>query len=202
MRSSLPPATWVEPVLWIPEAVWQGLLENFDRAPEGVERVAFLDGVPVPPGLGGVVTTLTVPAAALSPGNYRIGAAEMSAAGKHLRQHRLQRLAQVHTHGGTCTTHSPTDDAMAYSQHLGALSVVLPEHAQEDPDPWDGTVHVRGAAGWTELSRDEAISLIRIVPVQIDQSQYPKEAARWKQSRTGIPARLEALWSRMTKASH
>lgn len=118
MRSSLPPATWVEPVLWIPEAVWQGLLENFDRAPEGVERVAFLDGVPVPPGPGGVVTTLTVPAAALSPGNYRIGAAEMSAAGKHLRHHRLQRLAQVHTHGDTCTIHSPTDDAMVLTVAL------------------------------------------------------------------------------------
>lgn len=187
-------------MLWIPETVWQGLLENFERAPEEVERVAYLDGVPVPPGPGGAVTTLTVPAATLTPGNYQIGAAEMSAAGKHLRHHRLQRLAQVHTHGGTCTFHSPTDDAMAYSQHVGAISIVLPKHARGNPNPWDGTVHVRGTAGWSALSYDEALLLVRVVPLHVDQSQYPEEVAEWKKSQTGIPARLEALWARLTRA--
>lgn len=189
-------------MLWIPEEIWHALLRNFAQAPEGVERVAFLDGVPMPSGQGGVVTTLTIPAAVLTPGNYRIGAAEMSAAGKHLREYRLQRLAQVHTHGGACTAHSSTDDAMAFSQHMGALSIVLPHHAAGDPAaPWDGTAHVREADGWVGLSSGDARSMIRLVPFQIDQSQYPKEAVTWKASKTGILARLEALWSRLTKAN-
>lgn len=188
-------------MLWIPEDIWHGLLRNFGQAPEGVERVAFLDGAPLPSGQGGVVTTLTIPAAALTPGNYRIGAAEMSAAGKHLREYRLQRLAQVHTHGGDCTAHSSTDDAMAFSQHRGALSIVLPRHAAGDPAPWDGTVHVREADGWVDLSSGDARSMIRLVPFQIDQSQYPKEVVTWKASKTGILAQLEALWLRLTKAN-
>lgn len=187
-------------MLWIPDIVWQALLDNFALAPQSVERVAYLDGVPVPPGPDGVVTTMTVPAATLTPGSYRIGASEMSAAGKHLRLHRLQRLAQVHTHGGACTKHSPTDDAMAYSQHLGAVSLVLPDHAAGDPSPWDGTVHVRQATGWTPLSREEALSAVRLIPHQIDQSLYRKESAPWKRSQTGTRARLEGLWSRLTRA--
>ncbi|KJK11758.1 hypothetical protein UB45_10905 [Terrabacter sp. 28] len=137
----------------------------------GVERVAYLDGVRTADGtsLGmGIVTTVSVPYAVQSAGHFTVSAEEMSRAGAHLRRHGLVRLAQVHTHPGHDTRHSPTDDQSAYSGKAGAVSIVLPWHAAGGPSPTDGTVHVHDGHGWRQLSQTDAEAFIRVIPATVD----------------------------------
>jgi hypothetical protein len=153
-------------VILIPETVWSTLLDEFARAAPNVERVAFLDGV-VAADIG-VVTTVTIPDADLDPGSYDVSVDAMSEAGQHLRRHHLARLAQVHTHGGTSVRHSEKDDRRAYSQRIGAVSIVIPRHALDRPSALECGVHVRTTDGWRPLRHDQAASLIRLVPSALD----------------------------------
>lgn len=150
----------------IPEAIWQRLLGEFARTRGPVERIAFLDGVRAAE--DGVVTTLTLPDADLSGSWYDVSAEAMSQAGGHLREHRMARLAQVHTHGGSGCRHSSRDDELAYSQREGAISIVLPEHATRHPGPHDGLVHRKVGDHWVGLSPAEAAEVVRIVPSLLD----------------------------------
>ena len=142
------------------DASWRQLLRVLASSSPGVERVAYLDGVRTPAG-DGVVTTVTVPHAEQSAGHFTVAAHEMSRAGAHLRTNGLVRLAQVHTHPGSDVRHSKTDDARAYSQRNGAVSIVLAWHASGDPWPTDGAVHVREDDGWRRLEPSEASKIGR-----------------------------------------
>src|SRR5579862_8544145 len=102
----------------VASALWERMLEAFSGFDEDLERVAYFDGVAFED--GGVATTLCLPLARSLPRSFQVPAEAMSAAGKHLRAHRLRRLAQVHTHPGDWTGHSPYDDERAYSQRPGA----------------------------------------------------------------------------------
>lgn len=156
-------------MITIPDWIWFRMLDEFTRIRGNVERVAFLDGVAIAP--GGVVTTLTIPDAVLRPRYYEISADAMSQAGKHLRTHRLVRLAQVHTHPDAWTDHSPIDDKRAYSQELDATSIVLPFHGCTRPglSLSDGVgVLVREVDGWRRLDADEVMERVRIVPATLD----------------------------------
>ena len=115
----------------IPEAVWQAVLDLFQRHEPSVERVAYLDGFRIdeagyPDSAPGeqifVATTVVVPDAVLSPRNYSVSARAISDAGVHLRTGRMTRVAQVHSHGNDWVEHSRTDDECAYSQRPGAIS--------------------------------------------------------------------------------
>lgn len=158
-------------MLILSDATWKQMLALLATSPPGVERVAYLDGVRTDDstGLGmGVVTTLSVPYAVQSAGHFTVSAEEMSRAGAHLRRYGLVRLAQVHTHPGHDTRHSPTDDKSAYSRKAGALSIVLPWHAAGDPSPTDGTVHVHDGQGWRQLSQADAEAFICVIPATVD----------------------------------
>jgi hypothetical protein len=181
-------------VIWIPEILWERLLDEFDRVDNAVERVAYLDGFRL--GDGGVVTTVTIPDADLYPGYYNVTARAMSQAGQHLRTYGMTRLAQVHTHGGSACAHSPRDDAAAYSQRLGSVSIVLPFHARSHPAPSDGGVHARQAPGWVLLDAAQVPVACRLLPSLLD-FRRPK----WTESRTGTLARLTAALSRWTRRS-
>jgi len=159
----------------LPDAMWERLLDELARHVEGVELVAYLDGVRRD-GVG-VVTTVVLPDAELAPGYFTVPAEAMSQAGQHFRAHRLSRLIQVHTHGGAGCGHSWRDDEMAYSQTPGSLSLVLPFHTRRRPSPYDGLLHVRGAAGWRALTDDEARQTLRLIPAQLD-----FRSDRWMQS--------------------
>jgi hypothetical protein len=141
-------------------------LGQFARQKPGDERIAFLDG------FGGeevaVATTVTVPDAECTPGYYTVNAEQMREAGAHFRQYSMRRLAQVHTHGGFATTPSCRDERLAYSQRAGALSIVLPHHAEDRPSPVDGSVNERTSDGWRRLSAEEAAAAISIVPSLLD----------------------------------
>lgn len=144
------------------EHTWERLLDLL-LAPRGdVERVAFLDGVVHSD--SAVVTTVSVPRATLAWGYYDISADQMSEAGKHLRRYGLQRLAQVHTHGGAWVGHSERDDLLSYSHDEGAVSIVVPFHAQWRPALLECGVHVYRDGTWTELARHEFDEVLRLVP--------------------------------------
>lgn len=154
-------------MLTLTNTTWQQLLDLLATSAPGVERVAYLDGIRTARG-DGIVTTITVPHAQQSAGHFIVTAEEMSRAGAHLRAHGLVRLAQVHTHPGSDTRHSVTDDERAYSRKAGAVSIVLPWHAAEAPEPTGGAIHVHDRYGWRRLSQHEAEALIRLLPATID----------------------------------
>ncbi|MEU6848467.1 hypothetical protein ABZ901_00770 [Actinacidiphila alni] len=176
-------------MLSIPEAVWNLLLDAFASAPRGHERVAYLDGVRFYDEHGdlhGLVTTVTVPDAVTSLGNYRVSAAAMEQAGAHFEPLGLVRLAQVHTHGNHHVTHSSVDDRHAYSQRDGAVSLVLPYSAVHRPSPENAGVHVREAAGWRRVSEPQICQVLRLVPSLID---LRSSGAPWN----GSPADTKAI---------
>ena len=154
-------------VIVIPDMLWAKLVDELRRPHHrNLERVGFIDGV-----VGrdiAVATTIVIPDAELHRGYYDVSAAAMSQAGQHFRRYRLQRLAQVHTHERRWVGHSERDDAMAYSQEVGSISIVLPEHARHRPAIADAGVHLREQHGWRQLDRAEVAERIRIVPSFLD----------------------------------
>jgi hypothetical protein len=153
-------------MIWVSEVSWDVLLDAFRRPRRRMERVAFFDGVAA--GGHSVVTTVTVPDARLAARYYDVSPEAMSEAAAQLRRNGLVRLAQVHTHGGHWLDHSPRDDAMAYSQKLGAISIVLPDHARHRPRFAQSAIHVREGDGWRRLDPHEARLRIRVVPSLVD----------------------------------
>lgn len=153
-------------MLVIPEELWQRMLDNLALHAPTVERVAFLDGFVLND--TSVVSTITVPCALCHPRYYTVPAASMSEAGAHLRKFGMRRVAQVHTHGDDSLWHSARDDEMAYSQAVGAISIVLPYHARFRPSPHEGLTHVKTSGGWLALSRSEAESKVIVVPSNLD----------------------------------
>lgn len=158
-------------MLSIPRHIWDEMLEAFASTPQGLERVAYIDGYRFRDEKGvtrSIATTLTIPDAELRPYNYNVRSEAMSQAGAHLFAYEMVRLAQIHTHGNENTNHSPTDDARAYSQLDGAFSFVLPHHATYRPDLSEAAVHIRQPEGWVRLSSQLAAQLVRIVPSRLD----------------------------------
>lgn len=156
-------------MLWVPESQWNWLLDAFASTPDGLERVAYLEGLTWEDRSGakhGVVTSVTIPNATLRPGNYAVTGAAVAQAAGPLFEHGLKRLAQVHTHGNDWTNHSDTDDRRAYSASPGALSIVLPYHARRSPIPADGGIHIRTVDGWERA--DDPHRIVRIVPSSFD----------------------------------
>lgn len=161
----------------IPTDVWKTLLDEFTRHDPPVERVAYLDGFAVDMSgyLGqpsdtttAVVTAVVFPDAHLTTGNYTVSSRAMGEAGEHLRTRSMTRLAQVHTHGGSWVNHSSTDDAHAYTQRTGGVSIVLPHHAAGRPDPIESGVLVRRVDGWWRVPTEQVASYIQLVPSTYD----------------------------------
>jgi hypothetical protein len=146
------------------------MLDEFEGETREVEQVAYIDGVVFEDGLQtrAVATTLTIPDAMLEAGRFDVSADGMSEAGRHFRRYQMQRLAQVHTHPTDWVGHSQWDDQRAYSQAVGALSIVLPDFARHRPSFEDAGVHLRAQRGWRQLSEDEKAKRIRVVPGYLD----------------------------------
>jgi hypothetical protein len=177
-------------VITIPEYLWERMLDEFARRKRAVEQVCYFDGVRC--GEDGVVVALTVPNAQLFADHFEVSPDAMSQAGKHLRRYQMRRLAQVHTHPGPWVGHSPWDDAKAYSQLDGALSLVLPNHARARPRLEEAAVHRRGVPGWEQLTTQAAAEVIRIVPSYLDFRADMKES----HERPNIqPPRKRPWWS-------
>lgn len=150
-----------------PTVAWQTAMTVLREPPHDRERVVYLDG-PMPQNNVAVATTVTVPSADAHAGHYEVSAQAMSRAGQHLRRLRLIRVAQIHSHPGGWTGHSPYDDEMAFSQRYGALSIVVPHFAGCAPGLADCSVHIRNERGWREVDDAEKRATVLIVPSLVD----------------------------------
>lgn len=153
-------------MITIPDYFWERMLDEFARRTRAVEQVCYFDGVRC--GEDGMVVALTLPHAQLFRDHFEVSPDAMSQAGKHLRRFQLRRLAQVHTHPGPWVGHSPWDDAKAYSQLEGAVSLVLPNHARARPRLEEAGVHLRRAGGWEQLTAQTVAEVIRVTPSYLD----------------------------------
>ena len=151
-------------MIFLPYSVWDFLLVEFGRKRQLVEQIAFLDGIQG--GSDAVISTITFPNAVLRRSNFRVSAAAMSEAGKHLASY--VRLAQVHTHPGDWVGHSIVDDDFAYSRHDGALSIVLPNFGKTVTSFSDAAVHVCLRGHWLQLEEKEKHATIQTVPISFD----------------------------------
>jgi hypothetical protein len=161
-------------MITIPETIWTRMLDEFEGEARKVEQVAYIDGIVVEDAerTVAVATTLTIPDAVLEPGRFQVSPDAMSQAGKHFRRFRMQRLAQVHTHPSAWVGHSPWDDQRAYSQAVGAISIVLPDFARNRPTLELAGVHLRIRNGWRQLSEQEKAQRLRVVPGYLDFQQH------------------------------
>lgn len=151
----------------LPDLLWDVLMQEFVWPRRKVERVGYIDGIDVSPGMS-IATTLTFPAADLHPTYFEVSSEAMSQAGQHFREFGMVRLAQVHTHPGRDVRHSSWDDKMAYAQHDGAVSIVVPYHAAHRPELRECGVQIRQTIGWIRLKETRISDYIRIVPGFLD----------------------------------
>lgn len=151
-------------MILLPDMIWTYLLREFRKCRRRIEQVAYLDGIEI--GDVAIVTTLTFPNAILRPGSFSVPAKSMSEAGRHLGS--IARLAQVHTHPGKWVGHSDVDDTLAYSQHDGAISIVLPNYCDNIKSVRDIGIHICRRGIWRELTKTEADAVLQFVPSVFD----------------------------------
>jgi hypothetical protein len=173
----------------IPDDAWSTMLEEFAKDLHGVEQVCYFDGV-VDAG-GSVVTTVTIPNARVTQGNFSVAPEAMSQAGRHMRSFRLRRLAQIHTHPGDWVGHSPWDDEWAYSQLPGAISIVLPRYAKLRPSLAEAGVHLRTTTGWRQLTPAEVAEHLRVVPSFLD---FRASVSRVEHDRIRLESPRKRTW--------
>ena len=137
----------------------------------GVEDLAVAAGHPTADG-DAVVTSVLHPDAERSAGWYEqrdgVGWDQLYKFGF---EHSLYYLLQLHTHPvGYSTHHSPRDDAGAFCDRLGFLSIVVPDFALYGIDLHAErlSVHERTERGWRLWSLEEARKRLVIVPAALD----------------------------------
>lgn len=186
---------WPAPMITISETIWTRMLHEFEGEPREVEQVAYIDGIVIEDAERtiAVATTLTIPDAVLEPGRFHVFPEAMSQAGKHFRRYRMQRLAQVHTHPSAWVGHSTWDDGRAYSQAVGAISIVLPDYARNKPTLEQAGVHLRTGNGWRQLSKEEIAKRLRVVPGYLDFRQHEQKPIINEQTSI-LPPRGKRWW--------
>ncbi len=88
-------------------------------------------------------------------------------------------LLQLHTHPEGCSTrHSPRDDAGAFSDRVGFLSIVVPNFALGGLDLYDPgvSVHERVPTGWRVWPSSEAKSRFVVIPSSVDLQRDERES--------------------------
>jgi hypothetical protein len=151
-------------MIFIPKTIWERLLQELRKRRRKVEQIAYLDGIDN--GQVSVVTTLTFPYAILGTANFSVPAQAMSQAGQHLGV--LTRVAQVHTHPGEWVGHSGVDCDWAYSQHDGAVSIVLPNYGKSVRDISQVGIHVCRRGTWHEIRPVDRVGFLQILPSLFD----------------------------------
>lgn len=77
-----------------------------------------------------VGTTVIAPDTHTTPGSFKTSSSANADVVAFLAAHRLELLAQVHTHPGVSVGHSRGDDAGALMPYQGFLSIVVPYHGR------------------------------------------------------------------------
>lgn len=157
----------------------------------GVEDIAILAGYTTASG-DAIAATALHPDAEREVGWYeQRDGPQWGALYTFAHQHGMHYLLQIHTHPpGSSTHHSHRDDAGAFSDEPGFVSIVIPDFAERGLDLADpaATIHERtrvtanNTRGWRVWSREEVLDRIRVVPLEKDyQSKQPesRRVAGW-----------------------
>jgi len=147
---------------WIVDRTWSILRQDGLKE---VESTVTWGGVRF--GDQAVVMAVTYPCGRdveLSRALIRVGPDTTAEMGRWLRGQGLAGLIQVHSHPGSWTGHSQTDSDCPIASSEGFISLVWPVFAQLPVrDAGEFGTHRLEKGRWNELSREEALSLLRIV---------------------------------------
>jgi hypothetical protein len=132
---------------------------------EGVEGVALFAGHESSDRF--VVTTGIIPVQAsyqLESGLlYAVEGTELHKINVWLHTHKLNLIAQIHTHPGKAY-HSGTDNRYPIVDTHGSVSIVVPDFARRSPRVKDWAIYrCLPEKGWVELSSSQIRKLIRLV---------------------------------------
>jgi hypothetical protein len=137
----------------------------------GVEDVAVGAGFPTSDG-DAIIASVLHPNADRAPGWYeQRDGAEWDALYSFARPFGMFYLLQLHTHPpGYGTRHSPRDDAGAFIDRVGFVSIVLPDFALRGLDLHGPrtTVHERTTRGWRVWSKAETKRRLLVIPSELD----------------------------------
>ena len=78
-----------------------------------------------------LVTTCIVPEASTGPGHFEVSALANMRVTETVHEHDIGVLATVHSHPGSSTVHSGTDENEAFFPYDGSYSIVVPEYAHK-----------------------------------------------------------------------
>jgi len=139
------------------------------RGPDGShEGIAFLCGRELSPDTT-LFSTAIAPEADHRRGYVRCSEQQMAAVTHAARQFGLGVLAQVHTHPGEYTAHSPGDDKMVLMPFDGMLSIVVPYYTRFPLRPLDSLgVHQFQDGRWVIVDVDSVHHNFLVVPNGID----------------------------------
>lgn len=152
--------TWVP--RWVLDRSWQMLRQD---GLKGVESTVLWGGRRF--GSEAVVMAVVYPCGpdvALEPGYVHVGADTTAEMGRWLRAQSLTALAQVHTHPGGWTGHSPTDSDFSIASSEGFLSLVWPHYAAR-PVATTSELGIHQLLGgrWEMLGPADAAERVQIV---------------------------------------
>jgi hypothetical protein len=100
------------------------------------------------------------------PTNFEVLADALAELVESLPVSGLVAVAQVHTHPGADTQHSPWDDAQAISRKV--YSLVLPWYGSGEPSLDSVGVHCFVSGRWVSLAPDDVVERIVMLPSLMD----------------------------------
>jgi hypothetical protein len=151
--------------LWVLRGLWEttiGLIQPY--ATRGVESGCFWYGTRTESAAFAV--TVGIPFQVNRRRNFEIPSEAMAALVGRLPSSDLVAVAQIHTHPGEDTAHSPWDDDLVVSRKI--YSLVLPRYGKL-PCPTDtARIHRFAEGRWLALDPADATERIRVLPDVID----------------------------------
>lgn len=164
---------------WVLDRSWQLLRQD---GLKGVESTVLWGGRRF--GHEAVVMAVLYPCGydvALEPAFVHVGSDTTAEMGRWLRAQELSALIQVHTHPGSWTGHSNTDDDFSIASSDGFVSLVWPHYGARPVERvGDLGVHRLSGGEWHDVEGRDADTLIRLVE---------SEAAVWVPRVAPRPAR-------------
>ncbi len=112
-----------------------------------------------------LITTCIAPKASTTWGSFDTSMAANAEVISFLARHRLELLAQVHSHPGPYVDHSTGDDCGALMPYENYLSIVVPHYAQHGLSPLNNCgIHRFESGQFRRLTDEEIDESFSIVP--------------------------------------
>ena len=151
--------------LLVTDGVWSITCEVFSMyAKRRVEAGCFWYGLR--DGSSAIASVVGIPRQQNSPWNFEIDADDLANLMEAASRQGLSLVAQLHTHPGVDTNHSPYDDSRIVSRKI--YSVVLPHYGRDQWQPRLVGVHQFDVNRWRRLAEPEVLSAIGFVKQKVD----------------------------------